>query len=454
MSDFLFGSTEVKSGNGSASWLYTSKFVCGKNGDATEIQIYSDSSGEAKVALYTDNAGSPDTLIVKNDSGTAVTGGQWNAISISSTTVTAGTTYWIAAMGNASGVITNKSGIATSKYDFPYTYGTFTFPGTFPSTSDIGVEFLFAAYGIDRTPKPDFLFGSIETPVSNNSFNVLYSTQFTCEVNCVATEVRVWTAAGVTSEVKVAIYDDDGGVPDTLLTANDSGTAVSGGASGQWNVISVPDVVLKSGINYWIAVIGFTVGSTMKSADVGSSSRYTSGYTYSTFTFPSTYPASNSDGVEHILNVFGEQKVFGSDQITPSGTYGSNTVYATKFTADRDGYILDVGVYGVNNTDVKVAIYADFDEEPDTRLGDNSDGTAIVGNNAWSKIALSSPIYVSEGTDYWLAIVDENGGCGLKYVSPVDSVYASTGGTYADFSFPSSFPSPTSWDQQCMMVAY
>jgi hypothetical protein len=454
MTDFLFGSTQVKSGNGYASWLYASKFVCGKNGDATEIQIYSDSSGEAKVALYTDNAGSPGTLIVKNDSGTAVTGGQWNPISISSTAVTFGTTYWIAAMGNASGVITNKSGVATSKYNASYSYNIFTFPSTFPGTSNIGVELLFAAYGIDKTPKPDFLFGSTETPVSNNSFDVLYSTRFTSELNCVATEVRVWTAASVNSEVKVAIYDDDGGVPDKLLSSNDSGIAVSGGASGQWNVISIPDVILTKNVHYWIAVIGFTVGSTMKSADVGSSSRYTSGYTYSTFTFPSTYPASDSDGVENILNAFGEQSVFGSTQITPSGTYGSNTIYATKFTADRDGYILDIGMYVANTTDVKVAIYADFDGEPDTKLCDNSDGTPLVGSSSWKKVTLSSPIYVSEGTDYWLAIVDENGGCALKYVSPVDSVYASTGGTYADFSFPSSFPSPTIWDQQCMMVAY
>jgi hypothetical protein len=454
MSDFLFGSTQVKSGNGYASWLYTSKFVCGKNGDATEIQIYSDSSGEAKVALYTDNAGSPGTVIVKNDSGTAVTGGQWNAISISSTTVTAGTTYWIAAISNATGVVTNKSGVATSKYNVSYPYGSFTFPSTFPSTSDIGVELLFAVYGIDRTPNPNFLFGSTETPVANNSFDVLYSTRFTCELNCVANEVRVWTAASVNSEVKVAIYDDDGGVPDKLLSSNDSGTAVSGGASGQWNVISIPDVILTKNIHYWIAVIGLTVGSSMKSADVGSSSRYTSGYTYSTFTFPGTYPASSSDGSEHLLHAFGKQSVFGSTQITPSGTYGSNTVYATKFTADRGGYIIDVGMYVANTTNVKVAIYSDNAGSPDVKLGDNSDGTPLVGSSSWKRVTLSSPIYVSNGTDYWLAIVDEDGGCALKYVSPVDSVYASTGGTYADFSFPSSFPSPTSWDQQCMMVAY
>jgi hypothetical protein len=147
MADYLFGSTSTGTNSGNGSYLYSTRFQCSSDSTVSEIQIYSGSAGAAKVALYSDNAGSPDSLIVANETGTAISASQWNVISIADTSVTNGTYYWIAAVVLGYDDIRFTTTGGTSKYLSGQTYSTFTFPSTYPASSGAAYEYTLAAFG-------------------------------------------------------------------------------------------------------------------------------------------------------------------------------------------------------------------------------------------------------------------------------------------------------------------
>jgi len=74
------------------------KWTADSTGVASQIRVYGYyQNGNVKVALYSDNGGSPGTVLAKQDTSTAITTNQWNTIILSSTAqVIQGTTYWIA----------------------------------------------------------------------------------------------------------------------------------------------------------------------------------------------------------------------------------------------------------------------------------------------------------------------------------------------------------------------
>jgi outer membrane protein assembly factor BamB len=75
------------------------------SGSLGSLSVYLDSASTAAtvyVGLYSDNGGHPGTLLVQG-SKSSPTAGTWNAISLASTPITSGKTYWIAILGTAAG---------------------------------------------------------------------------------------------------------------------------------------------------------------------------------------------------------------------------------------------------------------------------------------------------------------------------------------------------------------
>lgn len=95
MAEILIGSTVVTHDTGvSAGAIILQKHTAVSTGTMTEFQIKCEASGNVKVAIYSDNAGTPNALLgtVGSTAVTATT----NAISFPSTPVVGGTDYWLA----------------------------------------------------------------------------------------------------------------------------------------------------------------------------------------------------------------------------------------------------------------------------------------------------------------------------------------------------------------------
>lgn len=119
-------------GNGDLSWnqyqspsyFQLDKFQAVKSGTLKSIRVYLDGgSAGVKVALYSDNAGSPNALLV---SATAACVNGWNTISVSDVSIVSGTNYWIGHNTDNYWVRAIGSG-GTAMYKSA-SYSAFTFP--------------------------------------------------------------------------------------------------------------------------------------------------------------------------------------------------------------------------------------------------------------------------------------------------------------------------------------
>jgi hypothetical protein len=146
----LLGADDAKAeGTSSAGCLLMSRFVAIESGDITQIRVKCTTFGDVKVALYTDRDGNPGSLIGANNTGARVTGG-WNNIDIPSTTIAAGTPYWIACKSSEAciGYAPATDGIILSRPTVPY-------PAVFPRSLDdgftgrrLGHHSLIAGWGV------------------------------------------------------------------------------------------------------------------------------------------------------------------------------------------------------------------------------------------------------------------------------------------------------------------
>jgi len=71
-----------------------SKFTASYTGLMYQIRVYANTSGNVKVAIYSDNGGKPDTLLSVVNASTAVTAG-WNKITAPTISINQGTDYWL-----------------------------------------------------------------------------------------------------------------------------------------------------------------------------------------------------------------------------------------------------------------------------------------------------------------------------------------------------------------------
>jgi hypothetical protein len=122
----LIGNGDVTPlGSDVSNYILWDEYVAQASGNVTQIGIKANSSGNVKVAIYANNAGTPGALLNAVNTSTAVTPG-WNSISITSTPVVAGTTYFLAYDSDSS-IIGYVYGGGTVFY-LPATYSGFTFP--------------------------------------------------------------------------------------------------------------------------------------------------------------------------------------------------------------------------------------------------------------------------------------------------------------------------------------
>jgi hypothetical protein len=137
---------------------------------------------------------------------------------------------------------------------------------------------------------------------------------------------------------------------------------------------------------------------------------------------------------------------------TTSGVSGYK--YGCRFQAPRTESISKIRIYfkgtsGIINA--KAGMYSDSSGAPNALLGATS-AVAVTTTASWVEFTFSSPISVTAGTYYWLALIAD-GSLTYYYDAGVTSQIASNVDDYAD-SFSDPFGSPAYADRKMSIFAY
>jgi hypothetical protein len=125
------------------------------------------------------------------------------------------------------------------------------------------------------------LVGADDATGVNSAANYFFLNRFQAEASGNMTEFRL--KSGAAGNVKCALYADNSGEPGALITAMNTGQAVTG--SG-WETLSFTSTPITSGTYYWLALIFSTSGVNQRHESSGMGTRRVKSETYDTFTFP------------------------------------------------------------------------------------------------------------------------------------------------------------------------
>ena len=102
-----------------------------------------------------------------------------------------------------------------------------------------------------------------------------------------------------------------------------------------------------------------------------------------------------------------------------------------KYAALATGILSEIKVLANVSGNVKVGFYSDNGGEPGNRLGKKDASTAVVAG--WNTIALESPVNITDGVDYWIAVALD--AVWIAYTTDaIPNRYKII--TYSTFSFP------------------
>jgi hypothetical protein len=173
------------------------------------------------------------------------------------------------------------------------------------------------------------LIGADDASGGNEGANYFLLTRFQAVASGPMSEFRVKSNAN--GNVKCALYQDNAGEPGALITAMNTGQAVT---AGGWNTLNFTSTSITSGTYYWLAIC----------FDTGGAVQYISGgtwrgksATYSTFTFPDPAGSGFSSGAYTDLEAgWGETGVAKTSSDAGAGVdaYVSLVIVEAKSSAD------------------------------------------------------------------------------------------------------------------------
>lgn len=147
------GNTMGNTGEGSvrdsstANCICAFKYTADSSFTATNVHIKmydAFSSGHFKVAIYSDNSGTPGSMLGTTNEYTSLAVG-WNTLDLSSNVeLTSGTSYWLVEWGDAAYAIYGDVSGGTCRWDY-YTYGTWPSGDSVSWTSSPGNSSIYAA---------------------------------------------------------------------------------------------------------------------------------------------------------------------------------------------------------------------------------------------------------------------------------------------------------------------
>jgi hypothetical protein len=202
-----------------------------------------------QVAIYTDNAGRPGTLLARSAAGT-LAGNAWNTIAVNAL-LQSNTNYWLLFNTNGRNRSVNNmrynigstgQGVYSSA---PVMFGTWA--ATAPAVT-IGnlVYSLFATFGSVAVGSTT-IGSSLDSGDSNAMNGSRIRTSSGGQIASMSVYVGTVDSLLANRLYQVAIYTDNAGRPGTLLARSATGTL----AGNAWNTLAV-SASLQSSTNYWL----------------------------------------------------------------------------------------------------------------------------------------------------------------------------------------------------------
>lgn len=268
---YTFGKTSVGANPvDNAGYLDVNKYTLTECGTVSTLSLYvaATTGGSARMALYTDNAGIPGSLLSESAAVTVSVG--WNTIDIPDVLLGPGN-YWIGLQTQAGVQVVYDNGVMGDDPYLNYTFGAF--PAVLPAMTLWNALYsMYANYCQDICPSPtasptvsptasitptivgtcvcpDIMGKSYDAAAGVNILNWIAMNWYGMseDGNAQAISVRVISGTG---NMRVALYTDAAGAPGALISTSVSTPVVAG-----WNTIQTEQVLLQAGNRYWIALM-------------------------------------------------------------------------------------------------------------------------------------------------------------------------------------------------------
>lgn len=246
----------------------------------------------------------------------------------------------------------------------------------------------------------------------NSSIMIAQHTTLSQEATLQSLSFYVTQAAG---NLRLGIYDDANGNPDTLVAKTDEFTPVVG-----WNTQSVQTPALLPPGSYWLALLPesddlhFRYGWPGPGQETGRYYSYPYGempLTYSSspasgefqFSFYATFTVAAEPGTVYV----GEVNVLHAD-----AGESSNLLIAQQTQLTHTATVQSLSFYVTNAVGkLRLGIYDDGWDGPGALMAQTDEFTPVVG---WNTVSVQSPTLLPAGT-YWLAFLPESDDLWFKY---------------------------------------
>jgi hypothetical protein len=172
------------------------------------------------------------------------------------------------------------------------------------------------------------LVGADDAAGSNQTAGYFILTRFQAVASGTMNEFRL--KSGVSGNIKCALYADNAGEPGALITAMNTGQAVTGGG---WNTLNFTSTAITSGTYYWLAICLDTTGAAQW---ISGGTMFWKTATYSTFTFPNPAGSGFSSGAYTQLEAGWESVTAKTSSDTGAGAdaYVSLVIVEAKSSSD------------------------------------------------------------------------------------------------------------------------
>jgi hypothetical protein len=377
------------------TYSYGSRYQITENGAAQSLSLYvqeATGSGTAlKVAIYSDNAGIPVTLLAQGTMTVPANYQGWITVALTSKPVlSAGGYYWLVADAKVSG----------KTLRFYYSTGT-TNQGVYGTTSYAS----FPANPCQYSARNARAYG-------------IYCTYLTTAPSAptVVNHVPSSDATGVSTSTSVQVTFSE----PMDQTSSQNAFTISPSVSGNftWTVSDTvmtftPNASLAQGTLYTISISAAAQSKTPKSL------------------VPCSWSFQTANA--------GITETFGKTDVGASQTNLCQYFYGSRYQVSKDGVAQSISIRvseanGEART-VKVAIYSDVGGAPGNLLASGT-GTVPAGTDGWVTIALTTAPNLSAGAYYWLVVDATASGKTLRFYYSTGSTNQAIYGTTSLASFP------------------
>jgi hypothetical protein len=474
---FSFGKNTLGSGPlaPSGGILVANKFSLSVAGNLFRLNVYVEpvpTPGNIQMAVYTDNAGAPQSLVAQSTVQAAAAG--WNVLDVPQTILAPGN-YWIAVTSSNGVNLSNQTG-ATGDVRY-INAGPGSLPVNFSGSTSADWNFsMYADYCAipgSPTPIPTPSFTPTITPTitltatptqtaaCSTPFNFgrnyigghteeidngTAASKFTMPVGGVVSELHVYVSGNTGTSVKMGLYNDSASTPGSLIVGSGTQVVVSG-----WNNFAVAGTFIPAG-TYWIAAgslagsngpqfaadtaldnsdanDGYIAGSLIPTGNFSGSGPFQFSLSVyadycvpgssptpilsptKTFT-PTNTPTHTATPTETVaLSCVGSYS-FGKNYLLGSvGLFNAGNSFAGHYTLPVDGTVKTLHVYvpGATGENISMGIYTNVSGHPGTLLSQSNSQAAITG---WNSLSIPAT-QLAAGT-YWIALTTDSSGVSLS----------------------------------------